>query len=110
MGHGPFASCKASSLASLDPAFLTSRTPPDSLLPLPCTFPLHHPQASIHICVTYIHTRDGAAAKFVSDLRCLTLFFVNSLSWLTVIAHATLRGNLYAAKSQWRVEGRVEAL
>jgi sphinganine-1-phosphate aldolase len=25
--------------------------------------------SSIHICVTYIHTRDGAAARFVSDLR-----------------------------------------
>ena len=25
--------------------------------------------SSIHICVTYIHTRDGAADKFVADLR-----------------------------------------
>jgi len=25
--------------------------------------------ASIHICVTYIHTRDGASSRFVSDLR-----------------------------------------
>ena len=115
-GHGPISSCKASSLAArLSP--LTLFSSPCTLLlapffpyPVPSLF-LHHPQASIHICVTYIHTRDGAAVKFVSDLRCLTLFFVNAHSWSTVIIiHAALRGNVYAVKSQWRVEGGIEAL